>query len=486
LSDVTCACCAPLVAEIRARGLDPEPLVAGLDLPISAFEDPGNRVPWDPFTVFARRAAEMLGGADQIEEIALRAAPGSVPRLLRRLLPHLGSARPFYLVGTRWWGPWVFRGTRATCEELADGRLREVIEILPGYAECPQFFQGIRGVLRAMPLLFGQPEALVDLRHDGRRGEFLITPPPARRRLRNLFRRRASVSALPGDLEELGFQQEQLRESMRRTRVAGVLLAEKSRRLETLHRLGRELSHWQDEGELARAVIRLLEQQFRLRGARISGRTREGDSLATLAACGDRSGTPSATHALAAGSGTVGRLELWGFGGSNGAGHDEVLLRELLPWIGVALESAQSEAAIRGLTQWLQADLADWARLERRLEGALEGRTALEGEALRGHEDESETILLVEGDRGLRRVARELLEIEGYSVIEAATRADALAICSSQSTPIHLLVTDVLAPSVGREVAGQVMRLHPELRGLMMLRLRSSRATARVLFPTEN
>ena len=482
MSDVTCACCAPLVAEIRARGLDPEPLVAGLDVALSDLENPRSRIPWDPFTVVAGRAADLLGGAEQIEEIALRSAADSVPRFLRRLLPHLGSARPIYLVGARWWGPWVFRGTRATCEDLADGRLREVIEILPGYAECPLFFQGIRGVLRAMPLLFGQPEAVVDLRHDGRRGEFLITPPPARKRLRKLFRRRAAVSALPGDLEELGFHQEQLRESMRRTRVTGVLLAEKSRRLETLQRLGRELSHWQEEGELARAVIRLLEQQFPVRGVQLSGKAREGGGFAVLASSGDRSGPPSATHVLGAASGPVGRLELWGLGDRGAAPHDEALLRELLPWIGVAFENAQSEAALRGLTQWLEADLADWARLERRLEGALEERAALA--AAEAVDRESETILLVENESDLRRMARVLLELEGYTVIEAASRADALAICASQATPIHLLVTDVLAPSVGREVAGHAMRLHPELRGLMMLRLRPPRE--RVLFPTDH
>ena len=486
MSDVTCACCAPLVAEIRARGLDPEPLVDGLGVALSEFEDPRNRVPWDPFTVFAARAAEMLGGADQIEEIAVRCAADGVPRFLRRLLPHLGSARPVYLVGARWWGPWVFRGTRATCEELADGRLREVIEILPGYAECPLFFQGIRGVLRAMPLLFGQPEAVVDLRHDGRRGEFLITPPPAKRSLRRFFRRRAAVSALPGDLEELGFHQEQLRESLQRTRVAGMLLAEKSRRLETLHRLGRELSHWNDEGELAGAVIGLLEQQFRVRGVRLSGRARDGSGFVPLAASGDRSGAPSASHALYAAVGVVGHLELWGFGDRASAADDQALLRELLPWIGVALENAHSEAAIRGLTQWLEADLADWGRLERRLERALEGRVAQPRGDPHDPDEDPETILLVERDGALRHTARELLELEGYTVIEAANRADALAICASQSTPIHLLVTDVLAPSVGREVAGHVMRLHPELRGLMMLRLRSSRETSRVLFPTDH
>src|SRR5262249_56176340 len=91
--------------------------------------------------------------------------------------------------------------------------------------------EGVGGGRRGMPLLFGQPEAVVDLRHDGRRGEFLITPPPAKRRLRRFFRRRDAASALPGDLEELGFHQEQLRESLRRTRVAGLLLPQESPRL---------------------------------------------------------------------------------------------------------------------------------------------------------------------------------------------------------------------------------------------------------------
>jgi hypothetical protein len=457
---------------VRARGLAPEVLVEGLGLALAELEDPRNRIPWDPFTVFARRAADLLGGAEQIEEIAARSATQAVPGLVKRLLPQLGNVRAVYLFGTRWWGPWVFRGTRATCEELADGRLREVIEILPGYAECPLFFQGLRGVLRAMPLLFGQPEAVVDLRHDGRRGEFLITAPPARRRLGRLFRRRAGVPVLPGDLEELGFHQEQLRESLRRTRMAGVLLDEKTRRLETLHRLGRELSRWHAEGELARAVIRLLEEQIPVRGIRLCGRRRHGEGVVELAASGDRSGAPSRTHALEASGRDVGRLELWGPGEGDTAGEDDASLRELLPWIGVALDNVRSELAIRGVAQWLEGELADWDRLERRLERVLESHAGRE--AAGAPEPRAETILLVENDPALRRAVRRLLELEGYAVVEAGSRSDALAVCASHAAPIHLLVTDVVVPSVGREVAGPVMRLHPELRGVLMLRLRPS------------
>jgi CheY-like chemotaxis protein len=116
----------------------------------------------------------------------------------------------------------------------------------------------------------------------------------------------------------------------------------------------------------------------------------------------------------------------------------------------------------------------------------LEGRDALGRGDPQARARESDTILLVENDPALRRSARKLLELEGFRVLEAASRADAVAVCAGRSTQIHLLVTDVMAPSLGRELAGQVMRLHPELRGLLMLRLRSAQAPNRVFFPTEH
>jgi hypothetical protein len=125
MSDVSCVCCSPVVAEIRARGFAPEPLVEGLGFDVATLENPRRRIPWDPFTEFAHRAAETLGGAQELEEIAARAAGETVPAFLRRLLPYLGSVRPIYLMGARWWGPWVFRGTRATCEDRAASSSRD-------------------------------------------------------------------------------------------------------------------------------------------------------------------------------------------------------------------------------------------------------------------------------------------------------------------------------------------------------------------------
>ena len=249
-------------------------------------------------------------------------------------------------MGARWWGPWVFRGTRATCEEVGDGRLREVIEILPGYDECPEFFPGIRGVLRAMPLLFGQPEAVVELvKWDGRRGEFLITPPPSQRRLGRVRRRR--VEAIPEELEELGFSQEQLRESQRRTRAASALLSGRSRQLGALTRIGGELARSQPGRGQAQALVRLLQEHFRVRAVRLSREEPEDGALTPVAESGDLLGAPSESHALEVAGRSVGRLEFWGLDAATTTWDDAELLRELLPWIGLAVERAwQQEASL--------------------------------------------------------------------------------------------------------------------------------------------
>jgi two-component system cell cycle sensor histidine kinase/response regulator CckA len=79
----------------------------------------------------------------------------------------------------------------------------------------------------------------------------------------------------------------------------------------------------------------------------------------------------------------------------------------------------------------------------------------------------SETILLVEDQADLRAVARTILESAGYTVLEAATRAEARAVAESPGRAIHLLITDmVLTDGNGRDVARQVVDSHPNIRVL--------------------
>jgi CheY-like chemotaxis protein len=61
----------------------------------------------------------------------------------------------------------------------------------------------------------------------------------------------------------------------------------------------------------------------------------------------------------------------------------------------------------------------------------------------------AETILLVEDDEPVRKLAREVLENCGYQLLEAANGIAAISIGETYDKPIHLLVTDLVMPGMG-------------------------------------
>jgi PAS domain S-box-containing protein len=81
----------------------------------------------------------------------------------------------------------------------------------------------------------------------------------------------------------------------------------------------------------------------------------------------------------------------------------------------------------------------------------------------------TETILLVEDDEAVRRVAVRILRSCGYNVIEAARVTDARHSCAEMGSSIDLLLTDVVMPEVsGLKLAEELSRYHPKLRVLYM------------------
>jgi PAS domain S-box-containing protein len=80
-----------------------------------------------------------------------------------------------------------------------------------------------------------------------------------------------------------------------------------------------------------------------------------------------------------------------------------------------------------------------------------------------------ETILLVEDEPNLRRLARQYLETQGYKILEAEDGAAALQIVDGYKGSIDLLLTDVIMPGMnGRELAARVTELLPSVRVLYM------------------
>jgi PAS domain S-box-containing protein len=80
-----------------------------------------------------------------------------------------------------------------------------------------------------------------------------------------------------------------------------------------------------------------------------------------------------------------------------------------------------------------------------------------------------ETILLVEDEGNLRRLARQYLETQGYKILEAEDGAAALQIVDGYRETIDLLLTDVIMPGMnGRELAAHITTLLPDVRVLYM------------------
>jgi PAS domain S-box-containing protein len=81
----------------------------------------------------------------------------------------------------------------------------------------------------------------------------------------------------------------------------------------------------------------------------------------------------------------------------------------------------------------------------------------------------NETILLVEDEPTILKLATLMLERLGYGVLTAGTPANAIALSQACSDRIHLLMTDVVMPGMnGRELAERLQTIHPDIKVLFM------------------
>ena len=81
----------------------------------------------------------------------------------------------------------------------------------------------------------------------------------------------------------------------------------------------------------------------------------------------------------------------------------------------------------------------------------------------------SETVLLVEDDKTLLEMTKEILEESGYTVLSAATPALALSLAASHSDQIDLMISDVIMPEMnGKELSVKLQPLHPEMQVIFM------------------
>lgn len=79
------------------------------------------------------------------------------------------------------------------------------------------------------------------------------------------------------------------------------------------------------------------------------------------------------------------------------------------------------------------------------------------------------TILVLEDDDAIRKAIVRVLERVGYTMLGAASPAEAVALAADAEVPLRLLITDFTFHAVtGRDVAEQLLRDRPDLRILFI------------------
>jgi DNA-binding NtrC family response regulator len=80
-----------------------------------------------------------------------------------------------------------------------------------------------------------------------------------------------------------------------------------------------------------------------------------------------------------------------------------------------------------------------------------------------------ETVLIVEDEESILKMTQMMLERMGYKVLVAGTPGEAIALAREHADEIRLLITDVVMPEMnGRDLAGNLLSLYPNLKRLFM------------------
>ena len=80
-----------------------------------------------------------------------------------------------------------------------------------------------------------------------------------------------------------------------------------------------------------------------------------------------------------------------------------------------------------------------------------------------------ESILLVEDEDAILKMAQMMLERLGYNVLAASTPGQAIEISNKGEKDIQLLMTDVILPTMnGRDLAKKNLKMYPNIKCLYM------------------
>jgi len=81
----------------------------------------------------------------------------------------------------------------------------------------------------------------------------------------------------------------------------------------------------------------------------------------------------------------------------------------------------------------------------------------------------TETVLLAEDDTSVRRLIKEVLEKNGYTVVEAVDGEEAVRVFAENRDKIDILLLDIIMPKMkGTEAYEEIIKMDPKIKALFM------------------
>lgn len=143
--------------------------------------------------------------------------------------------------------------------------------------------------------------------------------------------------------------------------------------------------------------------------------------------------------------------------------------KEMGKGTGLGLSTVYGIVKQSGGNIWVYSELGQGTTFKIYLPRVDEPLGEIRREVFRGTARGSETILVVEDDETVRKLAVKLLQMHGYKVLDASDARQALHLCRDYKEPIHLILTDVVMPEMsGRRLLEQMKEIHPEAKALYM------------------
>ncbi len=143
--------------------------------------------------------------------------------------------------------------------------------------------------------------------------------------------------------------------------------------------------------------------------------------------------------------------------------------KEMGKGTGLGLSTVYGIVKQSGGNIWVYSEPGQGATFKIYLPRVDEPMDELKEEIIKEIPHGSETLLIVEDEEGVRKLAVRILKRQGYQVLEAEDGGKAFMLCEKYKEPVHLILTDVVMPGMsGRQLAERLKEIHPEAKVLYM------------------